>query len=965
MKKSVLTLVTMAFLAISSFAQVAINTTGAEPSTSAILDLSSNSKGLLIPRMTTSNRTNNVTAVAGLLVYDTNTDSFWYYDGTQSSWIEVKAGSALDINSLADGKTDESSIFLGSGAGTSDDSNNDNAAVGIDALSNNSSGKFNTAMGSGSLENNTTGSSNTAIGFNSLRDNIAGEKNTSVGSSSLSKNTSGDNNTAVGYVSLYNNTTGENNTAFGKAASYYTTDGKHNTAIGYESSYTNYHGHSNVSIGVASLRKSHNKSNLVAIGDSAMFNNGSGSTNSTESIENTAIGSKAMFTNIKGSKNTAIGYQSLYSNTTGYYNTAIGNEALYSTTTGGRNTAVGISALNSNTTGYNNVVIGDASSSHGTGVSDNVSVGAQSLYWNLTGDQNTVVGYKAGFGSSGTSQSGNVMLGYNAGFYEDGSNKLYITNSNDQTPLIYGEFDNNIIRINGDLDVTGSFTGLEINSLSDAIKSGSYMFMGTDAGINNTGSYNIGVGYEALKLNTTGVRNSAFGYKSLDANIDGNYNSAFGMNSLSANTDGENNTAFGYQSLLNNSTGTNNTAVGFNAGAGSPGISRSGCIYIGSNAGANNTSNNKLFIDNTDTDTPLIGGDLNSNRVDINGTIKITGGTPGSGQVLTSDADGLATWETPTISINDLSDAITSGSNMFMGTSAGLNNSTTYNIGIGFETLKNNSGGRNAAIGYRSLDVNTTGAYNLAFGINGLGNNTEGNGNTAVGADCLSDNILGDANTAVGRESLSGNNVGSGNTAFGYEALLASTSGNYNTAVGYQAYISGTYSNSTAIGAHTSINGSNQIHLGNTSITEIKGQKTFTTYSDGRIKENIKEDVKGLDFIIKLRPVTYNINLDKENQLLGITNQADFPGKYNIEKIKQTGFIAQEVEEAANEVDYNFSGIQKPKHEQDLYGLSYAEFVVPLVKGMQEQQVQIETLKTENAELKARLDRLEKLINQR
>jgi predicted RNase H-like nuclease (RuvC/YqgF family) len=84
----------------------------------------------------------------------------------------------------------------------------------------------------------------------------------------------------------------------------------------------------------------------------------------------------------------------------------------------------------------------------------------------------------------------------------------------------------------------------------------------------------------------------------------------------------------------------------------------------------------------------------------------------------------------------------------------------------------------------------------------------------------------------------------------------------------------------------------------------------------------------------------------------------------------QTGFLAQEVEAAAESVGYDFHGVDKPKNENDFYGLRYAEFVVPLVKAVQEQQATIETLnkkvesaEKENAELKARLDRLEKLMN--
>jgi hypothetical protein len=79
------------------------------------------------------------------------------------------------------------------------------------------------------------------------------------------------------------------------------------------------------------------------------------------------------------------------------------------------------------------------------------------------------------------------------------------------------------------------------------------------------------------------------------------------------------------------------------------------------------------------------------------------------------------------------------------------------------------------------------------------------------------------------------------------------------------------------------------------------------------------------------------------------------------EKELQSGFIAQEVEAIANSIGYDFHGVDKPKNENDHYGLRYAEFVVPLVKAVQEldekyknlevkyqnQQRQIEILLTE------------------
>jgi len=72
---------------------VSINSTGAAPDAQSILDVSSTSAGILLPRMTSAQRTgisvaNN--ADHGLVVYDTDTDSYWYWDGAASgSWKEI------------------------------------------------------------------------------------------------------------------------------------------------------------------------------------------------------------------------------------------------------------------------------------------------------------------------------------------------------------------------------------------------------------------------------------------------------------------------------------------------------------------------------------------------------------------------------------------------------------------------------------------------------------------------------------------------------------------------------------------------------------------------------------------------------------------------------------------------------------------------------------------------------------
>ena len=95
--KKVLFSVLSLFVANYAFSQnVGINATGATPDASAILDVSSTTKGMLIPRMTTANRTAITTPATGLVVYDTNLNSFYYYNGTAWIWL-LSSGSGWSV----------------------------------------------------------------------------------------------------------------------------------------------------------------------------------------------------------------------------------------------------------------------------------------------------------------------------------------------------------------------------------------------------------------------------------------------------------------------------------------------------------------------------------------------------------------------------------------------------------------------------------------------------------------------------------------------------------------------------------------------------------------------------------------------------------------------------------------------------------------------------------------------------
>ena len=102
-KKSILIIAFFILFAGKGFTQnqnVAINNNGALPDASAMLDISATDKGLLIPRINSAQRTAISAPATGLIVYDTGTDTFWYYDGTQ--WTEIGSGGLISLFNWTD-----------------------------------------------------------------------------------------------------------------------------------------------------------------------------------------------------------------------------------------------------------------------------------------------------------------------------------------------------------------------------------------------------------------------------------------------------------------------------------------------------------------------------------------------------------------------------------------------------------------------------------------------------------------------------------------------------------------------------------------------------------------------------------------------------------------------------------------------------------------------------------------------
>ena len=436
------------------------------------------------------------------------------------------------------------------------------------------------------------------------------------------------------------------------------------------------------------------------------------------------------------------------------------------------------------------------------------------------------------------------------------------------------------------------------------------VYIGKDRHISFNPFSNTFVGRFAGISTTTGIQNTGVGSDALFKNTTGYANTATGVLSLNNNLTGHNNTANGVGALLVNTTGSYNTAVG------------STSLY----------------------------------------------------------------WNT------------TGSYNAAVGAEALYDNTTgNENTAVGSYALRSNTiGFYNTAIGYRALYFNTTGWVNTATGRYALLNNTIGVNNTANGNNALELNTTGSSNVAFGNTTLVSNTTGGNNTAVGHNALAWTTTTNYNTAIGMGAgsltlnpeggtmvgafaRATNNLSNFTVIGYEAQVLASNQVRIGNFFVTSIGGQVGWTNFSDGRYKNNINEDVPGLEFINKLRPVTYNLNvqgLDKEvkknfsaSQLKSIpslktTSPAENASATQAKSaVKYTGFVAQEVEKAAKELGYDFSGVDAPKNEQDFYGLRYSEFVVPIVRALQQLSKTTDSLANENISLKKRLDKLESQFN--
>jgi hypothetical protein len=206
---------------------------------------------------------------------------------------------------------------------------------------------------------------------------------------------------------------------------------------------------------------------LAAGTDNTLLGNNAGNAVSS-GTDNTLIGSEAGLVLTGSDFNTMVGSEAGKANTTAASNVLIGYQAGLAIITGGENVVIGAQAADTMTAGVQNVIIGrSAADKASTSFNHNVVIGYQAAFSDTFGDDSVFIGHQAGYTNAGESSnvfigyqagylnndSSNVFIGYQAGYNETGQGRLYIMNGNeDETDaLIYGEFQNALLRFNGEV----------------------------------------------------------------------------------------------------------------------------------------------------------------------------------------------------------------------------------------------------------------------------------------------------------------------------------------------------------------------------------------------------------------------------------------------------------------------------------------------------------------------------------
>ena len=281
-------------------------------------------------------------------------------------------------------------------------------------------------------------------------------------------------------------------------------------------------------------------------------------------------------------------------------------------------------------------------------------------------------------------------------------------------------------------------------------------------------------------------------------------------------------------------------------------------------------------------------------------------------------------------------------SSVYVGKGSGLYNVGNLNVVIGTEAGYRNYGGSSVLIGYRAggyYNSSSSGNNNVAVGMNSLYAVTTGSDNAILGRDAGAAITTGYGNVFLGRDAGDSATSGYRNICIGQNANPSSASGEHQIILGHD--ISGPGDNHAMIGR----GGQGYWKLSHTVNTG------WVFVSDERIKKNIQNDTLGLEFINKIRPVTYNHKKNEEIDADFLDSTVNWKKGDADDTVLHRGLVAQEVKAAMQEVgNTDFDGWSQDA--DGMQGISKEAFITPLIKAVQELSAEVTALKAEVAALK-------------
>jgi len=445
-------------------------------------------------------------------------------------------------------------------------------------------------------------------------------------------------------------------------------------------------------------------------------------------------------------------------------------------------------------------------------------------------------------------------------------------------------------------------------------------------------------------------------------------NTLYGFDAGTAITDADDNTFIGYQAGAATTEQSLHTAVGHRALA-----------SHNANAASGQSGNTALgwgaMMDSTSSyNTTAVGKEAMENSVDGYQNVMIGYAAAHNGFQSGNGNNNIG------IGTSCFDSATSALSNIGIGTQS-LEDLTTgdYNNCVGFQTgMQMTEGSANTALGYYSLSQCTTGDYNIAIGSNTMSVGiTTGDENVCIGRNAGDDMAGGYENVCVGARA--GRDITSGfrNVFVGTDTGIVHTDGHYAAALGHKALHQVTGNSDVGIGDHAGFDitsggnnicvggsagrsgspsgaistGSNVICLGNNSITDIYCADTSISSSDQRDKTDITEFNHGLDWINKLKPVTYR--WDKrdwyhEYDDEGTVTKEGTPDGSKKKARLHLGFKAQDVLEVEKSFGYSSKKDDmltvNLNEDESAYGMKYERLVPILVNAIQELSAKVTAL---------------------